>query len=139
MVRQGVSPRALAKMLDHSDVQNVQVYFDLRNDIVGLLDKAASEKIDWLIDGFKKPLENNAASSGGAAELLSNLHLNSPFACYACQKFRPYSEEIHQYIYKFLKKLPKPKPGTEGLGLQLEDVIEAVAQVIEFLKAGGGR
>jgi integrase len=84
MVRQGVSPKALAKMLDHSDVQNVQVYFDLRNDIVGLLDKAASEKIDWLIDGFKKPLENNAASSGGAAELLSNLHLNSPFACYAC-------------------------------------------------------
>jgi integrase len=139
MVRQGVSPQALARMLDHSDVQNVQVYFDLRNDIVGLLDKAASERIDWLLDGFKKPLEKDVDAARSTAELLSRLHLNSPYCCYACQKFRPYGEEDHKKILQFLEMLPRLNEGDEGLGLQLGEVIEAVVQVVEFVQAGGGR
>jgi len=40
MVAAGASPYALAAALDHSDLQNVGVYFDVHSDIVEHLDKA---------------------------------------------------------------------------------------------------
>jgi len=137
MVRQGVSPQALARLLDHSDVQNVQVYFDLRNDIVGILDKAASEKIDWLVDGFIKPQENNADPAKPLSELLKSIYLNSPFACYRCGKYRPYGEAGHKLILQLLEKLQKLDSGNDDLGLQLGDIIEAVIQVVEAIHEGG--
>jgi hypothetical protein len=44
LVREGASQRQVAELLDHSDLQNVQCYFDLKSDIVESLDDAIGNR-----------------------------------------------------------------------------------------------
>ena len=132
MVRQGVSKNALAKMLDHSDTQSVQVYFDLRKKIVELIDKAAAHKIDFIVDGFQEHVENADSSDASDTKITSGeeeIHINhfdKPYSCYPCKKFIPYSEVHHDQVLGLLRKIPKQKDSNgDGLGLQLEGVMNA--------------
>jgi len=48
-------------------------------------------------------------------------HLDPPFSCYMCAKFQPYDDANHEHVL-------------DRLGIQLDDVIMAVAQVVEMCK-----
>ena len=64
-------------------------------------------------------------------------HLDPPFSCYLCPKFQPYIHADHEYVLESLlnsrnERLEKYE--NARLGIQLDEVIFAVAQVAEACK-----
>ena len=64
-------------------------------------------------------------------------HLDPPFSCYLCPKFQPYRHADHEYVLESLlnsrnERLKKYE--NARLGIQLDEVIFAVAQVAEACK-----
>lgn len=53
LVKDGATQRQLAQILDHTDLQHVQVYFDLAGNIVELLDKALIGPYAQMLRFFK--------------------------------------------------------------------------------------
>jgi integrase len=160
MARQGVSRAALAEMLDHTDTQNVGVYYDLFDELVGMLDKALAMKIGGVLGWFKghvidedsevdlvdvnekhlvfvseeNPLEQVEIGVCGEAKLC---HLDPPYSCYLCPKFHPYRHASHEKVLEILlseRKIRFEKYENSRLGVQLDDVIYAVAQAVAVCK-----
>jgi hypothetical protein len=161
MVELGVSRKALATMLDHSDTQHVRVYYALRGrQLTAILDRAAALKLGplmrlfrgtlvpssgWAVNGSDPgksirftgdvsavpPLEIGAC---GQAHLCT---LDPPFSCYLCPKFQPYIEADHQAVLNELIASREHRRAAYGsrLSTQLDDVIYAVAQVVLEVEA----
>ena len=155
MVAAGASPYALAAALDHSDLQNVGVYFDVQSDIVEHLDKAMAMVLADRAAKFAKIVdcEDDAINGGlpGSRRYISdrekNLHepigtcghtsfcnVVAPFACYTCPKFQAWMDGPHELV---LDKLIESRAQREQMGLDprfvgVEDqLIIHVAEVIK--------
>jgi hypothetical protein len=157
LVEEGISRRELAEILDHSDTQSVEVYFELKGQIVKHLDAAALPKLAGLIGFFKgrvvsgsddaingdrpekylhwfdenKPEDGLEIGVCGESEICN---LDPPFSCYLCPKFQPYQEADHEHVLDQLinsrsERLEKYE--NSRLGLQLDDVIAAVSSAIK--------
>lgn len=160
MARQGANRAALAEMLDHTDTQNVGVYYELFDELVGMLDKALSTKVGKLIGLFKgnliddfdlaingknlnkhlifvddkNPVDNFKIGVCGESSLC---HLDPPYSCYLCPKFQPYKFADHEHVLDILLKDRKErliKYQQARLAVQLDDVIYAVGQVAAACK-----
>jgi hypothetical protein len=128
-VREGISARDLALALDHSDLQNVRVYFDAQSTVVDRLDRAAATAIApklALFKGAPKPKADGVGAHGEPAkmiriipELISADHhvrdlgecgkgefcnLFPPYSCYPCDKFEPFDDSLsdHERVLDFL-------------------------------------
>ena len=128
-VREGISARDLAEALDHSDLQNVRVYFDAQSTVVERLDRAAATAIApklALFKGQPKPRTEGEGAHGDPAktiriipELISADHhvrdlgecgkgefcnLFPPYSCYPCDKFEPFDDSLadHELVFDFL-------------------------------------
>lgn len=117
LVREGASPRVVAQLLDHTDLQNVGVYFDSRSDIVERLDAAAALELGPLAQAFLGKLvrtEQDAVRGDrpssriyhantkeervdvlGTCGSFSFCGLTAPIACYTCVRFQPWLEAPH--------------------------------------------
>ena len=152
----GISKRELARILDHSDTQHVQVYFDIASNIVPLLDKAVAKSFSKFVSFFKGdvideseaenfssekrlafydqvyPSEEKEIGVCGKTQLC---HLDPPFSCYLCPKFRPYKEADHAHVLEFLinERNDSIRNSDQArLGVQMDEVIAAVAQVVKI-------
>ncbi|MDI5922517.1 tyrosine-type recombinase/integrase [Halomonas sp. LR5S13] len=161
MVSEGVSRRELARMLDHSDTQNVGVYYQVASKIVPHLDKAMAKEYASILGLFRgKVVTSDAAAVNGDREDkhlsfhgLQNedvngeeigvcgdsevCHLDPPYSCYLCHKFQPYATADHDHVLSCLlenreEKIKKYE--SKRIGVQLDDVIIAVAEVAERCK-----
>ena len=160
LAAEGISMRELARILDHSDTQHVLVYFEMAGRIIEHLDKATAKKFSSYLGFFKgKVIENdNTAINGGREDKhlsfinedspldqleigvcgeSSICHLDPPFSCYLCPKFQPYRYADHEHVLECLlqsreEKLEKYEQNR--LGIQLDEVIFSVAQVIKICK-----
>src|SRR5690606_15860699 len=56
LASEGISKRELARILDHTDTQHVQVYFEMAGKIVEHLDKAAAKGFSNYLNFFKGKL-----------------------------------------------------------------------------------
>lgn len=156
MVELGVSRKVLAAMLDHSDTQNVQVYYSLKGRrLTTILDRAAALKIGPLMRLFRGTLVPSSASTVNGSDPAKSIHfvgdmsavppveigacgqdrlcaLDPPFSCYLCPKFQPYVEADHHAVLNELLASREDRQTRYGsrLSIQLDDVIYAVAQVI---------
>lgn len=155
MVAAGASPYALAAALDHSDLQNVGVYFDVHSDIVEHLDKAMAMVLADRATKFAQIVdrEEDAINGGrpGSRRYVSdrekNLHepigtcghtsfcnVVAPYACYTCPKFQAWMDGPHELV---LDKLIESRAEREQMGLDprfvgVEDqLITHVAEVIK--------
>lgn len=161
MARQGASRAALAEMLDHTDTQHVGVYFELFDDMVPMLDKALAYKagkvIQWfsgeIIDSYDDAVngddpskrlffvgENNPQEQIeiGVCGNKPLCHLDPPYSCYLCPKFQPYRHASHERVLEILlsdRNIRIAKYEKARLGIQLDDVIFAVAQASEICRA----
>lgn len=95
MVDMGLSKAELAIALGHGDTQNVRVYYDIGSRIVKHLEKAASGRIEPMLELF--------TSSGNAEQ--KNIHteksaqrLLPPLSCYLCPAFKPFIEARHDLV-----------------------------------------
>ena len=160
LASEGISRMGLARILDHTDTQHVAVYYDTRSNIVAHLDKASLSQFSKYIALFKGQVVSNddEAINGSVDEKhllfvddqspekqtdigvcgeLGICHLDPPFSCYLCPKFQPYSSADHEHVLDSLlenreKRLEKYE--NARLGIQLDDVILAVSNVITLCK-----
>lgn len=160
LAAEGISRAELARILDHTDTQHVQVYFELAGTIVEHLDKAMAKGFSKYLQLFRgtiidsqedatnaerddkylafvsevNPLDQTEIGICGEKSLC---HLDPPFSCYLCPKFQPYRHADHEHVLDCLllgrkERIEKYEQGR--LGIQLDEVILAVAQVIEQCK-----
>lgn len=160
LASEGISTKELARILDHSDTQNVQVYYDTRNSIVAHLDKALSQQFAKYVNLFQGKVisDKTEAINGdrddkqlifvdeeklsqptdiGVCGNTSICHLDPPFSCYLCPKFQPYRSADHDYVLERLlesREQRLKKYENARLGVQLDDVIIAVTNVINICK-----
>jgi len=158
LASEGISKKELARILDHKGTQHVLVYFEMAGKIVEHLDKAAAKGLSRYLQFFKgRVIDNDEEAINGnrvdkhiafvdeenpkeQAEIGvcgegKLCHLDPPYSCYLCPKFQPYRNADHEYVLEYLlqnreKRLEKYE--SSRLGVQLDDVITAVAQVTEL-------
>lgn len=162
LAAEGTSRKELARILDHTDTQHVQVYFELAANIVEHLDKATAKSFAKYLDLFKGKIisDDSEAVNGdrddkrvefiddtnpkesseiGVCGEKAICHLDPPFSCYLCEKFQPYRHADHEHVLECLIKGRDErieKYSNARLGIQLDDVILAVAQVAEACASG---
>ncbi|MEO5971341.1 MAG: site-specific integrase, partial [Bdellovibrionia bacterium] len=164
LAAEGISKAELARILDHTDTQHVEVYFEIAGNIVQHLDKSMAKGFAKYIEIFRgKIIENSGEAVNGdrgdkhlafVSEVdpldqtkigicgeKSLCHLDPPFSCYLCPKFQPYRHADHEHVMDcllFARDVRIKKYEQARLGVQLDQVIIAVAQVIEQCKGEVG-
>jgi len=160
LVKEGASRRVLAQLLDHTDLQNVEVYFDAKSDIVERLDAAAALELGPLSQAFlgklvrseREAVRGDRPSSRiyhtdqtrqrldalGTCGSFSFCGLTAPIACYTCVRFQPWMDAPHD---KALTALLAERDRRQDAGLdpgmiEIFDItILAVADVIRRIDA----
>ncbi|WP_213879499.1 site-specific integrase [Pseudomonas sp. dw_358] len=162
LVKDGASQRQLAQILDHTDLQHVQVYFDLAGNIVELLDKALIGPYAQMLNFFKGNLivpgqkavneedagkhipfvyvEDTPEIDLGVCGKHSLCSLHPPYSCYKCPKFQAYLDADHQTVLEHLlaEREEKFQSADARIAVQLDEIIYAVAQVVEKCKELNG-
>lgn len=160
LVMSGASKEKVAELLDHSDLQHVQVYFDLRHKIKDFLSEAESKKLGEVFRRF----DGNILGKEKAKELPGDVHfsyvedenkpvigncgsnsfcdLNPPFSCFVCPKFNAFEDslEVYEKVLKFLvdwSKRRKDKWGeNDRVHSLMHDVQLALGDLISRIKKG---
>lgn len=162
LAAEGISKRELARILDHTDTQHVNVYFEMAGRIVEHLDKATAKGFSKYLNFFKGKLidsdedavngdrddkhltfvdDQNPADQAdiGMCGESSVCHLDPPYSCYLCPKFQPYRRADHEHVLECLlagREERLKKYENARLGIQLDEVIAAVAQVAKLCEEG---
>ena len=154
LVMSGVSKERLADLLDHSDLQHVQVYFDLRHKIKGFLTEAENGKLGKLFgkfegtlhpentnlnkdiryfsDKLKVPVGN--CGSGSSCELLP------PYSCVTCKMFNAFEDSLEWYetMLKDLLSWRQDRLDTfaenDKIHTQMDEVISALKDLVKRIK-----
>lgn len=163
LATEGISKRELARILDHTDTQHVGVYFDVAGAVVEHLDKSMAKGFSKYLNFFKGKLIDNDEdaingerddkhltfvdeqnpddqSDIGVCGESSVCHLDPPYSCYLCPKFQPYRHADHEHVLECLlvdREERLKKYENARLGIQLDEVIAAVAQVAQLCEEGG--
>ena len=159
LVREGVSKRELADLLDHTDLQNVQVYFDIKSDIVVSLDAAMAMSLGPIAQAFlgKVVRGEHEATRGedpssrirvadkanarteavGTCGQYSFCGLLAPVACYTCVHFQPWVDGPHHVLLGELLDLrgKRAEAGQDGRMIAMYDAtILAIGDVISRIE-----
>ncbi|MDK2767839.1 MAG: tyrosine-type recombinase/integrase [Sphingomonas sp.] len=159
MVANGASQAAVADVLDHSDLQNVPVYWEIHSDIVDQIDTAMTTALAPRAQAFAGIIRNEAEAIRGddessrrfladpgsnRIEVIGNCGefrfcgITAPYACYTCVKFQAWMNGPHREV---LDQLQRARDQRESLGLHpkmvgIEDeLIEAVTDTIARIAA----
>ncbi|MEE7494650.1 site-specific integrase [Methylobacterium oryzae] len=159
LVREGASMEEVAEALDHTDLQNVRVYFDIKSDIVKSLDRAMALKLGPVAQAFLGnvvPNEADAERGGDPASRVmavdratgrpaglgtcgehSYCNLLAPIACYTCGQFQPWMDGPHDKILDDLiaQRERKQAAGMDGRMVTIHDAtILAIGDVIRRIE-----
>lgn len=160
LVREGASQRAVAEALDHTDLQNVRVYFDIKSDIVDKLDATMALTLGPLSQAFLGHLVRSEADAVRGERPSSRIYhhdkreqslhavgtcgshsfcgLTAPIACYTCVKFQPWLDAPHGEVLSWLldERKKMEDAGFDPKIVRLHDAtILAVADVIARVEA----
>lgn len=156
-VDDGKDKYTVAELLDHSDTQNVEVYYEaspamvLRLDrhlamemaplahafagVVVTTEKEARRGEDRSSRIFDRSLSDNVSEALGTCGQMSFCGLAAPFACYTCRHFQPWLDGPHD---EFLEALVADRDRLEAEGYSAkiytirDRTILAVAEVIQL-------
>jgi hypothetical protein len=166
-VEENISPAELAVIMDHTDLQNIKVYYETRFSIVDRLDATMAVKLGPLADAFmgkivatESEAENGSDPSkripyfrrvaGRLPERAGNLGTCgagacsqfAPISCYTCRKFQPWEDGPHREMLQWLCD-ERERKKAEGLDQQIVGVhdatILAIGEVVAACEAGGRR
>jgi len=143
MVRQGIAARDLAELLDHTDTQNVQVYYRADSRFVERLDATIAQHIGPTVRAFMGQIVDR---NGVAVDLIPYRDLpdlgqcGASFACglsphkncYTCTKFRAFVDGPHAAVLDSLvnERNELLGAGHERIAEQLDETILAVGELI---------
>lgn len=155
-VDSGASAYEVADALDHSDLQNVGVYFDVHSNIVEHLDQTMALALAPRAQAFAKLVENEASAIRGDVSGSRVYHGDrerdltepvgtcgnhsfcnvsaAPLACYTCPMFQPWMDGPHDLVLESLLRR-REKSVEQGLNQKViamnDHVIIEVAGVIQ--------
>ena len=159
MVANGASQAAVADALDHSDLQNVPVYWEIHSGIVDPIDAAMTTALAPRAQAFAGIIRSEAEAARGddeasrrfvadpatnRVEVIGNCGefrfcgITAPYACYTCVKFQAWMDGPHQEV---LDQLQRARDDRADLGLHpkmvgIEDeLIDAVTDTIARIAA----
>ncbi|RUV68245.1 site-specific integrase [Mesorhizobium sp. M1A.F.Ca.IN.020.30.1.1] len=159
-VDDGKDKYTVAELLDHSDTQNVEVYFEAGPAMVERLDRHMAMDLAPLAQAFAgvlvlseadarrgddpgsriydKTLRNNVDRPLGTCGQMSFCGLNAPFACYTCRHFQPWLDAPHEEFLLVLIE-DRNRMIAEGYSAKIYNIqnrtILAVAEVIQLCVA----
>ncbi|MGR9231893.1 site-specific integrase [Rhizobium leguminosarum] len=153
-VDDGKDKHTVAELLDHSDTQNVGVYYEASPAVVPRLDRHLAmelapiaqafagvvvtnnrRKVDPASGIFDRSLNNASDEALGSCGQMSFCGLAIPFACYTCRHFKPWRDGPHE---QFMAALigDRDRMIAEDLSPKLYTIrdrtILAVAEVIQL-------
>ncbi|MBW8364635.1 MAG: site-specific integrase [Rhizobium sp.] len=156
--QEGHGELVIAKMLDHSDTQNVGVYVASVPEIAARIDKAVAMKLAPLAQAFIGRLiqdESEATRHDDPSSRIIDLRIDrsaqpmgscgqysfcgfsAPVACYICRHFEPWLDGPHEAVLAHLlsKRDQLLKTTDERMASINDRTILAVAQVIQLCQA----
>jgi hypothetical protein len=149
MVRQGIAERDLAELLDHTDTQNVQVYYKADARFVERLDATIAEHVGPMVRAFMGQIIERA---GATVDLIPFRDLPdlgqcgasfvcglSPHKnCYTCTKFKPFADGPHAVVLDSLisERDGLLVAGHERIAEQLDETILAVGELLAKTRGG---
>ena len=165
LVEEGASEETWMDLMDHSDNQNLKVYFEMRGKTLSRIDKAVESALGPLAARFmgtvvdsetdavladkpeqrvKAPLETGDIGIGTCShDLRTNglCQLHPPRACYTCPLFQPWRDADHrgfaETIQEQRSELVELEGGDERNRVigQLDELLKAVGEVIEMCES----
>jgi site-specific recombinase XerD len=146
MVRQGCDATILAELLNHTDLQNVLVYYANKG-AQKRIDDVTNERFGPLAKRFlgrivKDETEARGTPATRIKTTINLLDLGScglegdcnkamPYGCYICPKFLAWHDAPHD---RFLDEVKKIAKGARE-AVQMNDIINAVGEVVQRCKA----
>lgn len=159
LVREGASQRAVAEALDHTDLQHVQCYFDLKSGIVRSLDRSMAAALGPISQAFmgvlvrsERDAERGERPSSriqgttkdghvlpvGTCGSMSFCGLYAPVACYTCARFQAWMDGPHEELLEGLLA-DRRRRQDDGLDQRMvgihDTTIAAVADVVDRIAA----
>lgn len=155
--RRGLNQYQIAKILGHTDIQNVKVYVENTNEVVDLIDESMSSVLaplaqafaGTLIDSEKDAIRANDPRSRIKSSSGSSLGNCGEFGfcasggrqCYTCAKFQPWIHGQHEKVLQSVldERNSLRDRGASVFVIQSTDrVVLAITQVIQLcIKAKG--
>lgn len=160
-MEQGAPPAVVADSLDHTDLQNVGVYYEARGKTVEALDKALASNPHYqdIVNKFMGQVVDRersvssmpvvpgetptCRSLGGIGYCGSSVlcDVYPPLSCYLCPSFQAWRDgphiemlaELKNYAREFAELSGYPVPRIHG---QVDDVILAIEQLLYKLEEG---
>jgi integrase len=150
LVEEGASKNVVADRLGHTDLQNVEVYFEASPKIVDNIDKAMDAQLAPLARAFRGRLvegEDDTTHRGAPGSRIIDFRVakapigscggkgngcefNKPVACYTCFKFEPWLDAPHEKVLQRLTKERERFANDKTLAQINDDAILAVQEVI---------
>lgn len=150
LVEEGASRAVVADRLGHTDLQNVEVYYEASPKIVENIDKAMDAMLAPLANAFRGRLikdEGQSTHKGAPGSRIIDFRIssepiascagkgqgcsfNKPVACYSCYKFEPWLDAPHEKVLARLEAEREKHAGDERIAMINDDAIHAVRQVI---------
>jgi integrase len=150
LAEEGAGRAEIAERLGHTDLQNVDVYFEASPTIVDNIDKAMGRQLAPLARAFRGRLvedEEHSTHKGAPGSRIIDFRVsskplascsgkaqgcgfNKPVACYTCFKFEPWLDGPHEKVLKRLEEDREKWAYDQRLSAINDDAIEAVREVI---------
>ena len=143
MVRQGTTARDLAELLDHTDTQNVMVYYKADSRFVERLDETIARHLGPTIRAFMGEVvprpkttidlipfhELPALGQCGAS---FSCGLSAPKNCYTCPQFSAFEDGAHEAVLESLvtERNELLEANFDKIAEQLDRTILAVGEVV---------
>lgn len=147
MVRQGIPELELAELLDHTDTQNVQVYYKADSRFVERLDAAVAEELGPRVNVFMGEVIKHERGmidlipyrdlpELGVCGASFACRLSPPKNCYTCPKFKAFDDGAHDAVLNALidERNDYLHSGFDRLAEQLDETILAVGEVVAKTK-----
>jgi len=151
---EGHGPLVIAELLDHTDLQNIDVYVSATPEIIERIDRAVAIKLAPLAQAFAGVLVDSKTEQDVPQRLRivapqQSLRFDpvgscgqhgfcgfaAPVACYTCSNFRAWLDGPHEEILEYLVA---ERDRLMGIDVRIASVndrtILAVAQVVEMCK-----
>lgn len=152
LIAMGVPLKVVAEIMDHSDLQQLQVYFRQTHEIAAKINHVFLEEFNDVLDAFKGKIISKGEESYPGQQIFAetinsklyeigscgsgNLcNLNPPISCYGCSAAELFEDADHKKVLESFTQQAKDIFGESHIVKLLEDdnylALSAVINVIE--------
>lgn len=154
LVMSGVSKERLADLLDHTDLQNIQVYYDLRHKIKGYLTEAENKKLKHIVGRFEGTIKKSTEQgqkdikyySSKTTPILGSCgsktlcDLSPPYSCFVCKKFNAFEDSLDSYkevrddLVSWKNKRIQEHDENDRIQVQMDEVLASLDYLISEIE-----